>query len=138
MHDKAAWLNLFKGYQAFYKTDIADSVSDETFKRFLNENEPMFAFVAEENGALIGMVHGIYHRSCWTTSNYCYLQDLYVNPDIRGKGVGRKLIEAVYAKAEKDGANRVHWLTNDNNYIGQILYEKIATKTGFTQYRKLL
>jgi GNAT superfamily N-acetyltransferase len=136
--DKAAWYPLWKGYQSFYKTDIEESVSDNTFARFLDEKEPVNALVAEDNGVIIGFVHYIFHKSCWTTSDYVYLQDLYVNENIRGKGVGRKLIEAVYEAARKAGAGRVHWLTNEDNHQARILYDNIAVKTGFIQYRKML
>jgi GNAT superfamily N-acetyltransferase len=135
--DKAEWLPLWQGYQAFYKTDIPSTTTDITFSRFLNEAEPMFAFVAEDDGHLIGMVHYIFHRSCWTVNDYVYLQDLYVHSDIRGKGVGRKLIEAVYEEATRKGASRVHWLTQEDNNPARFLYDTIADRTGFIQYRKI-
>ena len=85
-----------------------------------------------------GLVHFIYHRSCWTPGNYCYLQDLFVAEGIRGGGIGRALIEHVYAEAGKAGASRVHWLTQETNYQGRMLYDRIADRSGFIQYRKIL
>jgi len=97
----------------------------------------MGAFLArDESGAAVGVVHWIMHRSCWTVGDYCYLQDLFVAQNIRGGGVGRKLIEAVYAIAQEHGCSRVHWLTQETNAQAMILYDKIAAKSGFLQYVK--
>ena len=136
--DFAQWLPLWKGYQVFYKTSIAEATTATTWSRFHDPAEPMHCAVAEVEGKLIGMVHYIEHRSCWTTGDYVFLQDLFVDPDIRGKGVGRALIEHVYAAAAKSGASRVWWLTHESNADAMLLYDRIADKSGFVQYRKLL
>lgn len=137
-NDFAQWLTLWQGYQVFYKTNIAQATTDLTWSRFLDPSEPMHCAVAEDEGKLIGMVHYIQHRSCWTTGDYIYLQDLFVNPHIRGKGIGRALIEHVYAVAAQTGASRVWWLTHESNEDAMKLYDKIADKSGFTQYRKIM
>lgn len=136
--DFAQWLPLWRGYQVFYKTDIPESTTATTWARFQNPAEPMHCAVAELDGALIGMVHYIHHRSCWTVGDYVYLQDLFVAPDVRGTGVGRALIEHVYAAAAEAGASRVWWLTQESNAQATSLYDRIADKSGFIQYRKLL
>ena len=136
--DFEAWLALWKGYQAFYKTEIAHDVTALTWKRFLDPKEPMHCAVAEHDGVLVGLVHYIDHRSCWTEGDYRYLQDLYVLPARRGKGIGRALIEHVYAKAAAAGASRVWWLTHESNHDAMQLYDRIADKSGFIQYRKLM
>ena len=97
----------------------------------------MYVLGAYVDGKLTGIVHYIFHRSCWTPGDYCYLQDLFVNKDARGHGVGRKLIEAVYEKAKAAGASRVHWLTQFENARAQILYDEVADRSGFMQYRKI-
>ena len=131
------WLPLWRGYQIFYKADIDEETTRTTFARLTGGAEPMGAFLARDDaGRAIGMVHWIMHRSCWTTGDYCYLQDLFVAPDIRGGGVGAKLIEAVYDVAQKHGCSRVHWLTQFTNERAMILYDKVATKSGFLQYVK--
>ena len=131
------WLPLWRGYQTFYEVDIPVETTRVTFARLTDGAEPMGAFLArDEAGRAIGMVHWIMHRSCWTTGDYCYLQDLFVAPDIRSGGVGRKLIEAVYDIAQKNGCSRVHWLTHETNQQAMILYDKVATKSGFVQYVK--
>ena len=136
--DFQQWLPLWKGYQVFYKTSIADATTATTWARFHDPAEPMYCAVAEVGERLVGMVHYIRHRSCWTTGDYVYLQDLFVNPDIRGKGLGRALIEHVYAAAAEAGASRVWWLTHESNADAMLLYDRIADKSGFVQYRKLM
>lgn len=135
--DFEEWLPLWRGYQTFYDVDIPMDTTRVTFARLTGGQEPMGAFLARDGaGRAIGMVHWILHRSCWTVGDYCYLQDLFVAPDIRAGGVGRKLIEAVYDVAQKNGCSRVHWLTQFSNERAMILYDKIATKSGFLQYVK--
>jgi len=136
--DFEQWLPLWKGYQTFYKTDIAHEVTLKTWQRFLDPAEPMHAAVAEQDGRLIGTVHYIFHRSCWTSGDYCYLQDLFAVPEVRGTGVGRALIEHVYARAAEAGSPRVWWLTHESNTHAMLLYDRIADKSGFVQYRKVL
>jgi GNAT superfamily N-acetyltransferase len=136
--DHAAWLPLWQGYQRFYDTEIAAEVSATTWQRFVDPAEPMFAALAWQDGVAVGLVHLIYHRSCWTEADYCYLQDLFVSEQQRGAGAGRQLIEYAYAHAHAAGANRVHWLTQADNSQARQLYERIASCSGFIQYRHLL
>lgn len=136
--DFAQWVTLWKGYQVFYKTHIAEATTDTTWSRFLDPAEPMYCAVAEVDGKLTGMVHYIFHRSCWTEGDYVYLQDLFAAPEMRGKGVGRALIEHVYAVAKAQGGSPVWWLTHETNSDAMHLYDKMADKSGFIQYRKLM
>jgi GNAT superfamily N-acetyltransferase len=132
----AAWLPLWRGYQAFYKTDIPPEVSEVTWSRLLDPGEPMGAALAWDGPRAVGLVHHIRHRSCWTIGDYLYLQDLFVSPDARGAGVGRKLIEHVYGLARDQGCARVHWLTHETNIGAMLLYDRIAERSGFVQYRR--
>ena len=136
--DHEAWLPLWRGYQAFYKVDIPAEVSAVTWSRLLDGGEPMGGALAWIDGRAVGVVHHIRHRSCWTIGDYCYLQDLYVEPQARGGGIGRRLIEYVYALAAASGMSRVHWLTHESNTDAMQLYDRIATRSGFVQYRHLL
>lgn len=135
--DHAAWLPLWQGYLDFYQAEIAAEVSAITWQRFLDPAEPMHAALAWQDGRAVGLVHFIYHRSCWTVGDYCYLQDLFVADGLRGDGIGRRLIEHVYAQARAAGASRVHWLTQESNSNARQLYDRIADRSGFIQYRKL-
>jgi GNAT superfamily N-acetyltransferase len=136
--DFDAWLPLWRGYQAFYKVDITEAVTRETWRRFHDAGEPMHCTLAEVEGRAVGIVHFIEHRSCWTSGNYLYLQDLFTDATVRGRGAGRALIEHVYARAKARGCARVHWLTHQTNTTAMQLYDRIAERSGFVQYRKVI
>jgi GNAT superfamily N-acetyltransferase len=132
------WLPLWKDYQRFYKVDFPKAVTRETWERFLDPNEPMYAVLALTCGQPSGFAHTVYQRSTWTAADNCYLQDLFVAPDARGRGIGRALIEHVYADAKRRKSPRVHWLTHETNYAGRMLYDAVGERSGFIQYRKIL
>ncbi|MDZ4775862.1 MAG: GNAT family N-acetyltransferase [Alphaproteobacteria bacterium] len=136
VQDRAGWDPLWRGYLEFYGAVVADDVSDLTFRRLIDPAEEMFCIVAEQEGQLVGIVQCLLHRSTWTTAPYCYLQDLFVSPDARDQGVGRLLIEAVYARADELGAARVYWLTHETNATARVLYDTVAVRSGFIQYRR--
>ncbi|MGH7080363.1 MAG: GNAT family N-acetyltransferase [Acetobacteraceae bacterium] len=131
----AAWLPLWRGYQAFYKVDIPPGVSDVTWARLLDPKEPVSGALAWDGAQAVGLVHCIRHRSCWTVADYCYLQDLFVAPEVRGRGIGRLLIEYVYETAGCEGCARVHWLTHESNAVAMRLYDRVAERAPFVQYR---
>jgi GNAT superfamily N-acetyltransferase len=136
--DFDAWLPLWQGYLEFYKATLAHETTLTTWARLLDEREPMHAALAELGGSAVGVVHFIEHRSCWTTGNYMYLQDLFVAPEARGHGVGRLLIDHVYTEAAARGCSRVWWLTHESNTQAMVLYDQVADRSGFVQYRKML
>ena len=134
-HQHAEWLPLWRGYQAFYKVDIPAEVSAVTWSRLLDPQEPMGGALAWNGPTAVGLVHHIRHRSCWTVGDYVYLQDLFVSPAARSAGIGRKLIEYVYELAGAQGCARVHWLTHESNTAAMFLYDRVAQRSGFVQYR---
>ena len=136
--DHAAWLPLWQAYLRFYNTELPDAVSQSTWQRLLDDSEPTHAALAWNGDTAVGLVHFIYHRSNWSIENSCYLQDLLVAEQTRGTGVGRQLIEFVYATAKADGCCKVHWLTHETNATAIQLYERIAERPGFIQFRKAL
>ena len=135
--ERADWQPLWKGYLDFYETALAEEVYDTTWARLHDPNEPMHLLGGYVGGRLQGIVHYLYHRSCWTVGDYCYLQDLFVAKEARGRGLGRALIEAVYRQARAAGASRVYWLTHESNATARTLYDRLADRPGFIQYRKL-
>jgi GNAT superfamily N-acetyltransferase len=137
LDERAAWEPLWRGYLDFYKTTLPKETYDATWARLHDPNEPMKLLGGYVAGTLLGIVHYIYHRSCWTIGDYCYLQDLFVAQEARGRGLGRALIEAVYKEARAAGASRVHWLTHETNATARALYDTLADRPGFIQYRKL-
>lgn len=135
--DRSQWAVLWQGYLEFYEVpNMPEEITARSFARFFDPAEPVFAMVAQEGGNLVGLVQYIFHRNTWFLDDVCYLQDLFTAPQARGKGVARALIEAVYAKAQARDAKRVYWMTHESNTTAQILYDKVAVKSGFIQYRK--
>ncbi|WP_439860389.1 GNAT family N-acetyltransferase [Pseudomonas sp. MBLB4136] len=136
--DHAAWLALWQSYLGYYQTALDAEISASTWQRFLDPAEPTHAALAWQEGRALGLVQWVYHRSNWSLENSCYLQDLFVAADTRGAGIGRRLIEHVYAQAQAAGATRVHWLTQEGNNTARQLYDRVAERSGFIQYRKSL
>jgi GNAT superfamily N-acetyltransferase len=135
--DYAEWRRMWTDYLAFYKTSVPEEVYASTWARLFDDGqyEPN-GLIAEVEGKAVGLVHYIFHRTCWTVANNCYLQDLYADPQVRGTGVGRALIEAVYARADEAGAPNVYWLTQDFNETARKLYDRIARLTPFIKYQR--
>ena len=140
--DYGQWRPLWDGYNAFYKrtgpTAVSEEVTKTTWARFFDGYEPMHALVAESNGGLVGLTHYLFHRNTIMLGPVCYLQDLFTDPTIRGKGVGKALIEGVYAAAKTAGSPRVYWHTHETNKTAMRLYDYVATHSGFVVYRKEL
>jgi GNAT superfamily N-acetyltransferase len=138
--DRAQWGALWDGYNAFYERvgpdAIAPEITETTFARFLDPGEPMRALVAEDGARLVGLAHFIFHRNTTMLGTICYLQDLFATPGMRGRGIGRALIEAVYADAKAAGSKRVYWQTQADNETARRLYDRVAAHYGFIVYRK--
>ncbi|GGH19816.1 Acetyltransferase (GNAT) family protein [Cribrihabitans marinus] len=135
--DRPEWAELWTDYLTFYETSAAPDVYGTTFTRLLSDDPRDFsALVAEQDGRLVGLTHYLFHRHAWKIEEVCYLQDLYARPERRGTGVGRALIEAVYARADAHGAPSVYWLTQDFNDTARRLYDRIGTCTPFIQYSR--
>lgn len=137
LRDRAVWAEMWRDYLAFYETILPDEIYDSSFARLLGDDPQDFSgFIAERDGTTVGLVHFLFHRHGWKIENVCYLQDLYARPETRGTGVGRALIEAVYAEADRRGAPSVYWLTQDFNSTARKLYDRIATLTPFIKYQR--
>lgn len=135
--DRAEWARLWEGYLAFYETALPEAVYDSTFARLLGDDVRDYnCLVAERDGHLVGLTHYLFHRHGWKIEEVCYLQDLYADPEVRGLGIGRKLIEAVYAAADAAGAPTVYWLTQDFNANARLLYDRIGVVTPFIKYQR--
>jgi GNAT superfamily N-acetyltransferase len=136
--DYAAWRPLWDGYNQFYGrhgvTALPEHITAATWARFLDPREAVHAFVAEQDGELIGLVHCLFHRSTTRLIDVCYLQDLFTAEPMRGKGVARRLIQAVTDLAREAGSTRVYWTTHLTNEAGRRLYDKVASHLGFIVY----
>jgi len=140
--DFPQWLPLWDGYNEFYgrsgPTALPAEITQMTWARFFDAYEPVHALVAESDQKLVGLVHYLFHRSTTTIAPTCYLQDLFTDGRLRGKGIGSALINAVYEQARLAGTGRVYWLTHETNKAAQSLYDKVAERSGFIVYRKSL
>ena len=132
VEDKASWDVLARGYKRFYKTTLPDAEYDLAWQRLL-DNDGIFGLGASIDGKLTGITHYLFHTSAWA-QNVCYLQDLFVEPATRGRGVARALIEAVAKASTECGATRLYWQTQEHNAAGRALYDKVAKYNGFIRY----
>jgi GNAT superfamily N-acetyltransferase len=133
--DKDRWLELWAGYLEFYKSNLSPEQTDFTWKRLINNEQKMHGFVAENENGVIGFTHCLFRPSTWTETDYCYLEDLFVDPSIRGKGVGRALMNRVVELAKEKNSKRVYWTTQEFNKTARVLYDSIASVSEFVQYR---
>lgn len=138
--DEAEWRRLWTAYLEFYESSVGEEVYASTFARMLAGNagapNEFRGLIALCDGKPVGLVHYLFHRHGWKIENVCYLQDLYADPQMRGKGVGRALIEAVYAAADAEGCPAVYWLTQDFNETARRLYDRIGKLTPFVKYTR--
>jgi GNAT superfamily N-acetyltransferase len=134
------WLPLWDAYNAFYgrsgPTALPRSVSESTWKRFLDPAEPVHALVADREAQVLGIAHYLFHASTTSVEPVCYLQDLLTTELERGRGVGRALIEGVAERAAAAGATRLYWHTHTTNATARRLYDQVATETGFLVYAR--
>jgi GNAT superfamily N-acetyltransferase len=133
--DKDPWLKLWAGYLEFYKSTISLEQTELTWKRLINNELKMFGFVAESEEGIIGFTHCLFRPSTWTETDYCYLEDLFVDPNIRGKGIGRALMNKVFELAKEKKSKRVYWTTQEFNKTARVLYDSITPVSEFVQYR---
>lgn len=137
--DYDQWLPLWQGYLAYYESSVSDQVTSTTWARIVSlGDEPHGLCAVNETGQLGGIVHYLFHRSTWTETSYCYLEDLFVDPAIRGQGLGGRLIAAVEQAATEEGATRLYWNTQHFNTRARVLYDRVSTLSPFVQYRTAL
>jgi GNAT superfamily N-acetyltransferase len=135
--DEAEWRRLWRDYLAFYETELPEAIYASTFARLVDpEMRDYHGLLAVEDERPIGLVHYIFHRHGWQVEDVCYLQDLFVEPRLRGTGAGRKLMEAVYAAADANGTPNVYWNTQEFNATARRLYDRVGVATPFIKYRR--
>jgi GNAT superfamily N-acetyltransferase len=136
--DRAQWQVLWDSYNAFYgrsgPTALDPAITELTWERFFDPAEPVHALVALDGDRIVGLAHYLFHRSTTRAAEVCYLQDLFTLESLRGKGIGRQLIEGVVCAAQRAGSSRVYWQTKVDNYPARLLYDKVAEHSGFIVY----
>jgi len=136
-NDRKAWGRMWTDYLFFYDSNVSPEVQNITFLRLVDPNFLLQnCLIAELDGVAVGIVHYIYHAHNWRTEDVCYLQDLFAEEQVRGQGIGRALIEAVYAAADANGTPSVYWMTQDFNANARLLYDRIGSLTPFIKYSR--
>lgn len=133
--DESAWRRLWARYIDFYQVEVPDAVTGLTWSRILDETVPMFTRVADYDGKVVGFAISTLHPSTWTPDLNCYLEDLFVDRDARGHGVGRALIDDLLKMAKEKGWDRVYWHTDSGNSTARALYDRYTKADGFVRYR---
>lgn len=133
--DRDDWLALWNGYLTFYEATLPAETTEATFARLIDDADLHGVIARDAEGRAVGIVHWLTHPATWTTTDYCYLEDLFVVPDVRGGGVGRALIAHVQTWAEERGSAKVYWLTAESNTTARVLYDRVATRTGMIHYQ---
>ena len=136
LSDKARWLELFREYVIFYKSKVSDEQFELTWQR-IHSDFNMYGLTAELDGQIVGLAHYIFRPSTWEVEDFCYLEDLFVDPKVRSTGVGRALISELEKIATAKGSKRLYWTTAPDNEVARKLYDKVAI-TDFVQYRIFL
>lgn len=135
--DFAPWEQLWLAYLRFYRATVSSEVTAATFRRLCDQTDGMIGLVAiDDHGALAGLAHLVFHPSTWSADPYCYLEDLFVAPAARGTGTATQLLEAVFAEADRRGAARTYWETQEFNAPARSLYDQVAHRTSFVIYER--
>lgn len=135
--DRCAWTRLWSGYLDFYETELPEPVTAGLWGRILDPEDPVYGLVSETDGEVMGLVHYFAHPDTWDLRPRCYLQDLFVDPAVRGGGVGRGLIEGVVEHARREGWSGVYWHTAEDNQTARHLYDQVTGgPSGFIVYEK--
>ncbi|HWV22878.1 MAG TPA: GNAT family N-acetyltransferase [Thermomicrobiales bacterium] len=133
--DEPRWRELWRGYCDFYQTDMPDDVTNATWRRILDPDVSHFgSIVAEQDGRLVGFANYVLHPYTWSTGEQCYLNDLFVDPEIRSGGIGHDLISFLQRRGAAQGWTRIHWLTHETNARARRLYDRFTPPSGFIQY----
>ncbi|GAA0904798.1 GNAT family N-acetyltransferase [Luteibacter anthropi] len=131
--DEAAWLALWAGYNAFYEASVAPEVTARTWQRILGTDSALTCRVADMDGTVVGFSISLLHEGTWVVEPVCYLEDLFVDPSCRGKGIGRKLIEDLVTSGKSQGWSRLYWHTRQDNPARR-LYDEFVSADDFVRY----
>jgi GNAT superfamily N-acetyltransferase len=132
--DEPRWRELFDGYNRFYEREPDAAISDHTWSRIMDSAIPVYAIVAEADGKVVGIANYVVHETTIALTPTCYLQDLFVDPAHRGAGVGRQLIDWLFAELQRRGWSRLYWGTRETNYRARALYDTYTPHSGFLRY----
>jgi ribosomal protein S18 acetylase RimI-like enzyme len=134
--DYSNWLRLWREYLLFYKSEVSDEITLNTWNEILNPDGAIKAFVAEIDSKVCGIAHCFLRPSTWHEVGYLYLEDLFVDQRYRGRGIGRELLDKAASYGREIGAERLYWITKEDNEVARRLYDSYVSggSSGFIQY----
>ena len=133
--DEARWRELWADYLAFYEVTVDDDITDATWRRVFDPASAISMRVAEVDGKVMGFALFLTHEGTWIRGKDCYLEDLFVDPQARGKGVGRALMDNLVSLSKENGWSRLYWHTSEENKTAQALYDSYVKSDGHIRYR---
>ena len=133
---RAGWDTLWAGYLEFYKTELTEAQTELTWQRLLDDEHGLNGLVAEIDGRLVGLAHFSFTHSTWAENRDLYLEDLFVDPSVRGQGFGKALILSLDEIAREEGSRKVWWETQNHNATARKLYDSVAELSEFVKYER--
>ncbi|HGY4999425.1 TPA: GNAT family N-acetyltransferase [Klebsiella oxytoca] len=135
--DKAQWLSLWQDCTRFYGSPQPAEVTEYTWQRMLDAASPMLGRFAVVDGNVVGFAICILHEGTWVKTPICYLEDLFVAPQMRGQGIARTLIQALQTEGKEKGWSRLYWHTRTDNPARR-LYDEFTPADDYVRYRVTL
>jgi len=134
--DREQWNPLWQGYLVFYKEELSSEQTELTWSRFFDPTFNMHGYVVEVDGLVAGFAHCSFTNSTWLDKPDLYLEDLFVSPEYRRRGLGEFLIQGCAEIARDAGSNRLYWQTQRSNESAQRLYNKVASLSEYIIFQK--
>ena len=132
--DKEQWENLYEGYAKFYKVEMNKTILKTVWNWIHDKNHEVEGIVYEINNKIVGLAHYRKMPRPLRGQEIGFLDDLYVDPDYRRKGIGEKFLNYLKELSKSRGWNLIRWLTHDDNIKAKSLYDRVAKKTNWDLY----
>lgn len=133
--DYDAWLALYRGYAEFYRVPLPEDTSRRLFGWLLDPSHVIEGRLAcDEGGKAVGLAHFRAMPRPLAAAEIGFLDDLFVAPDGRGKGIARSLLLHLSDVARERGWPKVRWITAADNAEARRLYDRVATQTAWVTY----
>lgn len=132
---RTAWDRLYKGYADFYQVDQTPEMRATVWSWLMDPAHETNGFVAlDAAGTPIGLTHYRPFARPLMAATGGFLDDLFVDPAVRGSGAAQALIGAVVEEGRKRGWSVIRWITAEDNYRARAAYDRLAVKTKWATY----
>ena len=132
---EAEWRRLWQAYLDFYEAAVPPEVTDRLWAALVPGDGTWRGFGATLGAELVGFAIVVVHPATWSLAPTAYLEDLFVRPNVRRRGVGRSLIEAILFEGRKQAWASVYWHTRADNRTARALYDRFTAADDFVRYR---